>query len=99
MKEAFPSNNYGRLSHDTKKNMRKLGLTFIKIDSCIYGCMLYYKNDAHLQHANFVMLLYIGCVSHKKGENKMMFLWLECIIFPSFLGSKDYLHLIVLLNI
>jgi len=81
MKEAFPSNNYGRLSHDTKKNMRKLGLTFIKIDSCIYGCMLYYIDNAHLQQRKFCE----GCT------------FCQNALFFDFSRLKGYLYLIVLL--
>ena len=54
MKEACPSSNYAPSKFsDAEKLVRKLGLTSVKIDCCINGCMLYYKNDAHLQQCKF----------------------------------------------
>ena len=49
MKKALPKDN--QVSNDfyrTKKIMKKLGLGYRKIDYCLNGCMLYYKNDEEI---------------------------------------------------
>ena len=43
MNEACPSKNYVPSTFsDAEKLVRKLGLTSVKIDCCVNGCMLYY---------------------------------------------------------
>ena len=73
MKEACPSKNYvpDKFS-DAEKLVRKLGLTSVKIDCCVNGCMLYYKDDAHLQQCKFCDAPRYRCVHPKKRENKRM---------------------------
>ncbi|PKU71582.1 hypothetical protein MA16_Dca004424 [Dendrobium catenatum] len=47
MKETNPADNLIPSDlYRTKKLVSKLGLTATKIDCCINGCMLYYKDDA-----------------------------------------------------
>ncbi|PKU64162.1 hypothetical protein MA16_Dca026987 [Dendrobium catenatum] len=47
MKETNPAGNLIPSDlYRTKKLVSKLGLTASKIDCCINGCMLYYKDDA-----------------------------------------------------
>ena len=39
--------------YQAKRLVSKLGLNEVKIDCCLNGCMLYYKDDATLTHCNF----------------------------------------------
>jgi len=53
MKEACPSKNSMPSKFSDAKLLRKLGLTFVKIDCCINCYMLYYKEYVHLQQCKF----------------------------------------------
>ncbi|XP_038680928.1 uncharacterized protein LOC119981859 [Tripterygium wilfordii] len=39
--------------YQAKKSVSKLGLGYQRIDCCIGGCMIYYKNDANLMQCKF----------------------------------------------
>lgn len=48
--EAIPNNNLmSRTFYDTKKVLKGLQLPHEKIHTCPNGCMLFWKNDAHLE--------------------------------------------------
>ena len=54
MKEACPfKNDVSSKFSDAEKLVKKLGLTSTKIDCCVNGCILYYKDGAHLQQCKF----------------------------------------------
>jgi len=48
LENCVPNNFY-----EAKKLVSKLGLTSMKIDCCINGCMIYYTNDAELTECKF----------------------------------------------
>ena len=54
LKNSNPSGNCVPESfYEAKKLIKRLGLTSIKYDCCINGCMLYYKDDAELTMCKF----------------------------------------------
>ena len=46
--ETIPKDFY-----QAKRLVSKLGLNEVKIDYCLNGCMLYYKDDVILNHCKF----------------------------------------------
>jgi len=54
MREIVPPDNRVPLDfYRTKKLVSKLGLGYVKIDCCINGCMLYYKDDENETECKF----------------------------------------------
>ncbi|KAM3238492.1 hypothetical protein P3L10_013524 [Capsicum annuum] len=48
-----PELNIPQNFYQAKKLVSKLGLSYSRIDCCINGCMLFYKNDAELENCKF----------------------------------------------
>ena len=46
--ETIPKDFY-----QAKRLISKIGLNEVKIDCCLNGCMLYYKDDTTLTHCKF----------------------------------------------
>ena len=57
--------------YQAKRLVSKLGLHKVKIDCCLNGCMLYYKDDVALTHRKFCG---VPRFKSKRGEPKPKFL-------------------------
>ncbi|XP_038713445.1 uncharacterized protein LOC120007317 [Tripterygium wilfordii] len=54
MKETMPADNgMPETFYQAKKSVSKLGLGYQRIDCCPDGCMIYYKDNAHLTQCKF----------------------------------------------
>ncbi|XP_058774870.1 uncharacterized protein LOC131649136 isoform X2 [Vicia villosa] len=71
MKESsHPENVIPSNFRETKKLVARLGLSRIKIDCCIGGCMLYYKEDINLKECKFCNEpRYKTCILRKRKRN------------------------------
>ena len=85
-----PDNLMCENHYEVKKLMSAFGLPYQKIDTCLKGCMLFWKENANLEIVIFV----IKRDTNQEKRRERKFRTSICITYSSLQGFKDYMHLL-----
>ena len=74
MSDTMPNDNHMlRNFYQSKKSVAQLGLGCVKIDCCLNGCMLYYKDDDNLESCRYCGEQRYKCIIKRGNMRKRAF--------------------------